>query len=290
MATPTVSVRGIVVGKVKLGESDLIVRLLAEDGSLVEVVAKGARRPQGSLSGKMDLFNEVSVLMSAGKGLGIVKECRLLLRGPGSVGDPVMTSAAACMSEFAAKTSQVGLVVERYFDLLRVALGSLAGASSAACVAVSAAYLLKGASILGARPHLRSCVVCDEAVLDATVEHRVVAGADSMGALGEVDAQGSRGLLARTTAPSAPLLLSYAEGGLVCPVCSQDTHPEPEAVSAQLVSWADWLIGSPFSDVRTAPMGPLAASDALMLACRWAEGAFGVRLRSASMLAAFAAS
>lgn len=267
MPSPTRNVKGIVIGKTKLGESDLIVRLLADDGSLVEAVAKGARRPQGSLSGKIDLFNEVDVLISEGKGLGLVKECRLACAGPGAAADPVTTSAAATMAEFAVKTSQVGLEVPRYFDLMKAALSSIQGADPATTIALTAAYLLKGASILGARPHLGGCVVCG-------VELSVMDDARSFASFESVPT------------PSKSLF-SYADGGVICRSCADCL--QLELVARPTLEWMDWLIRSPFSSVREAAMGLSLASDALAISCRWADAVLGVRLRSVAMLEAFAA-
>ena len=51
MASPrTYRTRAIVLDKTKLGESDLILELLAENGSLVRAVAKGARKPGSRLA------------------------------------------------------------------------------------------------------------------------------------------------------------------------------------------------------------------------------------------------
>lgn len=257
-------IRGIVIGKTKLGESDLIVKLLADDGSLVESVAKGARRPQGSLSGKLDLFNEVDVLISEGKGLGIVKECRLVRTGPGSKADPVATSAAAVMAEFALKTSQVQLEVARFADLLRCALASLDGAGPEHSVAFTAAYLLKGTSILGARPHLSSCVICD----------------------GSLEWHVSPAHSGHSVQDGVKALFSYADGGVVCRSCAGAFSLE--LMDASIVEWAAWLIGTPFAGIGSVDISSRCASELLSLSCKWSEEALGVHLRSPSMLEAFA--
>ena len=52
MAQPAYSLRALVLRRTKLGESDLILTLLSEDGSQKRAVAKGARRPMSSFAAR----------------------------------------------------------------------------------------------------------------------------------------------------------------------------------------------------------------------------------------------
>ncbi|MFR7495204.1 MAG: DNA repair protein RecO [Adlercreutzia sp.] len=54
MAQPTYSLRALVLRRTKLGESDLILTLLSEDGSQKRAVAKGARRPKSSFAARTE--------------------------------------------------------------------------------------------------------------------------------------------------------------------------------------------------------------------------------------------
>ena len=56
MAQPTYSLRALVLRRTKLGESDLILTLLSEDGSQKRAVAKGARRPKSSFAARTEPF------------------------------------------------------------------------------------------------------------------------------------------------------------------------------------------------------------------------------------------
>ena len=51
---PTYDARAIVLRKTKLGESDLIVTLLAQDGSQARAVAKGARKPARPFAARLE--------------------------------------------------------------------------------------------------------------------------------------------------------------------------------------------------------------------------------------------
>ena len=52
----TYHVRACVLDRTKLGETDLILTLLADDGRQLRAVAKGARKPGGRLAARMELF------------------------------------------------------------------------------------------------------------------------------------------------------------------------------------------------------------------------------------------
>ena len=78
MAADTYSLQALVLRKTKLGETDLIVTLLAQDGRQVRAVAKGARKPNSSFASRLEIFSEVDLLLVCGKSLDIVKEAKLL--------------------------------------------------------------------------------------------------------------------------------------------------------------------------------------------------------------------
>ena len=78
MAQPTYSLRALVLRRTKLGESDLILTLLAEDGSQQRTVAKGARRPKSSFAARTEPFCVIDALCAKGRSLDILKEARLV--------------------------------------------------------------------------------------------------------------------------------------------------------------------------------------------------------------------
>ena len=78
MASPTYTTRALVLRKTKLGETDLVVTLLAQDGSQVRAVAKGARKPANVFSARLELYSVVDVLCSKGRSLDVVSEARLV--------------------------------------------------------------------------------------------------------------------------------------------------------------------------------------------------------------------
>ena len=73
-------IEALVLRKTKLKESDLIVTLLAEDGSLVRAVAHGARKPQSPFASRLEPCAVVDVLLARGRSLDVAKEARFVAR------------------------------------------------------------------------------------------------------------------------------------------------------------------------------------------------------------------
>ena len=68
--------RCIVLKHTKLGETDVIVTMLASDGSQVRAVAKGLRKPGNRIGARLELFCEADLLLHEGKSLDIVREVK----------------------------------------------------------------------------------------------------------------------------------------------------------------------------------------------------------------------
>ncbi len=109
MASPTYTARALVLRKTKLGETDLVLTLLAEDGSQMRAVAKGARKPANAFSARLELYSVVDVLCSKGRSLDVVCEARLLESNECVRLDLEHAAAAAPMAELLDRVTQDGL-------------------------------------------------------------------------------------------------------------------------------------------------------------------------------------
>lgn len=250
MPGKTYSAEALVLRKVNLGESDLIVRMMDSRGRLLEGVAKGARRPQGSLSGRVELFNRIEVHCASGRNLDVLKEARLVRAGERLHADPAYTSAAACVSEFAGRTIQPELEVPRYFELADAAFAALDAAQPDRLPTIVAAYVFKASAVIGMRPSFGRCVLCGDAC-----------------------------------APCGRARLSLADGGHVCEGCAGLVDAMP--LDAQLLLWADALLLATFEELSDARYDGAPATDLLHLAAQWALVQADVRLKSSGPLAAY---
>ena len=111
MAQSTYNARVLVLRKTKLGESDLILSLLAQDGSQIRAVAKGARKPTSQFSSRLELYSQADVLLAQGRSLDIVKEARLVAGNAALRESMELAACAAPIVELLDRITQPGLEV-----------------------------------------------------------------------------------------------------------------------------------------------------------------------------------
>ena len=71
---PVYKAEAIVLRRTNLGEADRIVTLFCRDQGKVAAVAKGARTPKSRLSGRLELFSHVRLLLAVGRSLDVVSQ------------------------------------------------------------------------------------------------------------------------------------------------------------------------------------------------------------------------
>ena len=250
MASPTYTTRALVLRKTKLGETDLVVTLLAQDGSQVRAVAKGARKPANVFSARLELYSVVDVLCSKGRSLDVVSEARLVASNERVRLDLEHAAAAAPMAELLDRMTHDGLENPRLFACTEAVFARMGGLPGAHAPLMCAAHLLKALALSGLRPSLDACVAC--------------------------------GAPAGAGAPGQAAFVSCREGGVVCPRCRAQV--EAVAVPASTLEWMRYLLGATFSDVAAA--GPaLDAAFAVLRFCReWVREHVGCTLKSLDFL------
>lgn len=249
MARPTYRARVIVLRKTKLGESDLILTLLAENGAQLRAVAKGARKPTSTFSSRLELFSVADVLCAKGKTLDVVSEAQLVEGNARLRGDIALAAAAAPVAELLDRVTQLGLENERLFAMTRAALAAMNRADAQSACAICAAHLLKTFAFCGLRPQLGRCAACGAEVPSAT---------------------------------EGTLAFSAREGGVICSRCRP--HVETSFIEAASAYWASFLLASTFRDIEAAHIGPAASFSALKLCQTWTLEHVGCRLKSLNFL------
>lgn len=225
MASKTYRADFIVCKKTKLKESDLIITGLANDGSLLKAVAKGARKPTSSLSSRLEIGNECHALLVEGKSLDIITECSLT-SSPGALWrDYAAVIGSAPIAEFACIAAVEDLPNPKLFELTRAAFAAIETTSDTPLKAsiyctISLAYLLKGLAFSGFKPSFIECIGCGEpiAIEQALQNH-------------------------------TRLAFSSIEGGAVCKQCVRNF--ETISISAADITWLQTLLYSTFDTVRT---------------------------------------
>ena len=248
MASRSYAARVMVLRKRKLSESDLVLQLLKQDGSLVDAVAKGARKPTNTFATRMEVFNVCDCLLARGRNLDVLTEARVVSAREAVHAAPRLYYAAAPIADCISRTAQPDLAVERLFDMADAALEHLAHIDPAHAVVVPAAYLIKHVSLLGVRPGLFQCVTC--------------------------------GVDVRTQASTTPF--SIEDGGVLCPECARERaciH-----LGTRMLGNCRLLLGSTFDQVVENPLAAQDAFDVLGFEHRWLRDQLGVSSKALQQL------
>lgn len=213
--------------KTKLGETDVIVTLLAEDGRQIRAVAKGMRRPGSRFAGRLEPYSVVSLLLHTGRSLDVVTEANTIESNAALREDFDRSAAAAVVVDLLDKISLEAQVEPRLFALATTTLTVMSSAPLATLPACVIAFLLKALAMHGYRPELESCASC-------------------------------AGILAE------PGAFSLSAGGALCPACGA-LDASALRMPSQARAWLVRLLGARMADVAELEMPVAAVSDCLAL-------------------------
>lgn len=153
--------RCIVLKHTKLGETDVIVTLLADDGRQVRAVAKGLRKPGNRIGARLELFGEADLLLHEGKSLDIVREVKTVSTNAAIRDELERTASASIESEFLEKLGRDGVVLgERMYEMSAAALRTMADLPARQSVLIAIAFLFKAMAMQGFAPAVRECALC----------------------------------------------------------------------------------------------------------------------------------
>ncbi len=252
MAESTFRTRALVLRKTKLGESDLILTLLAQDGSQLRAVAKGARKPTNPFSSRLELYCESDLLLASRPSLAIVKEARLANAHDALRTDFDRSACAAVCAETLERLSQEDLPHQRLYPMASSALSALERGDPAHALAACAAFVLKAVSVCGFRPSLSQCALC---------------GCDI-----ELAAK----------QPGESVWLSMHEGGVLCEPCRRTTAAL--RASAGAVQWLVVLMMSTFEEISALDVPFDVSYGTLDFSRQWIREHIGVSLKSIAFL------
>lgn len=153
-------VRALSLKKTKLGETDLIVTFLAEDGCQVRAVAKGARKPGSRLGGRVEPFVVADLLLHEGRSLDTITDAEIAEAHAAIRSDYDKSTAASVLADFLDKISVECQTEDRLFGLACATLSAMEEAPAASLASLVTAFLLKGIAMHGYRPQFFACVMC----------------------------------------------------------------------------------------------------------------------------------
>ncbi|MEI3377817.1 MAG: DNA repair protein RecO [Coriobacteriales bacterium] len=153
--------RCIVLKHTKLGETDVIVTMIAEDGRQIRAVAKGLRKPGNRIGARLELFGEAEILLHEGRSLDIVREVRTIATNAAIRDELERTASASVEAELLEKLGRDGVILgERMYEMSATALRAMAEAPARKSVLIVAAFLLKAMAMQGFAPATRECALC----------------------------------------------------------------------------------------------------------------------------------
>lgn len=161
---PTYRTRALALKRTKLGEADLIVTLLAENGCQIRAVAKGARKTSSRFGARLEPFSVCDVLLATGRTLDVVTDVQTVTSHVALREDYDKMAAASVVADFLDKVSVECQPEERLFGLACATLDAMSAAEGEGLVALVAAFLAKGMALHGYRPEFDACVVCGNPV------------------------------------------------------------------------------------------------------------------------------
>lgn len=161
---PAYPLKVLVLRKTKLGETDLILNLLASDGRQVRAVAKGARKPKGKLGARVEPFTVLDVLLHTGRSLEILAEAETVASHDPIRADYDRAVAGAVVLDVLDKISVEGQGEPQLFEMALVTLEVLEVAPVESIDLLVSAFLLKALAMHGYRPSLDCCAACGGAV------------------------------------------------------------------------------------------------------------------------------
>ncbi len=235
--------------RTKLGESDVICTLLAEDGSQVRAIAKGARKPSSPFSSRLEVYAVCDLLLSQGRSLDIVKEARLVDGNAHLRSDISPMQGAAPIVELLDRATQVGLQDRRLFPMACAALHAFRQAQCPYPL-LTVAQLLKSLAVLGFCPRFDVCVACGKPV------------SLSQGA--------------------ATVPFSVQEGGVLCRDCSVSF--DAMRLDGSLATWAHSLLYSTFEAIAQYRCDSRTCLEMMRFLQIWVRQHLGLRLKSLDFL------
>ena len=236
------SAQALVLRKTKLGETDTILTLLADDGRQLRAVAKGLRKPGGRFGGRLEPYAVADLLLHTGRSLDVIGEAQTVVSHSGLREDFDRNAAAAVVVDVLDKISVEGQTEERLFALATTTLDVMEQARLEALPALVVAFLGKSMAMHGYRPQLGVCASCS-------------------GELGE-----SR-------------QFSVASGGALCSGCA-NADGSSVRFGPEGRAWLDRLLQARMTDIAELEMPPAALADCFALMRAFVAYHLPARLRA----------
>lgn len=244
MASQTKSCDVVVIYKTKLSETDTIVRCISSGDTLVEFVAKSARKPGNTFSNRLDLFTSSHVTYAICKGLDIVREARAISFRQNLRSNYKKFLCASSISEIIWRISFDGSVAKKTYSIINKAF-DLINNLDGRYVAIMLATIFKIYAMEGVKPNFKRCSICQKAV-------------------------------------RKPSAFSYLNGGVICHSCEQSSFVDYYA--PEVFDVIERLIYMRFDDVNDLAINKELLVQILDIAENWSIFHLNYSIKSFKLL------
>ena len=148
----------VIIRRSDFGEADRLLTLITPMGKR-RVVAKGLRKANNRIGGRLEAFRESQILLAKGRNMDVVTQVDSLRRFPGVSQDYDALACGMAAAELLLAFLEEGDPAPEAYDLFADLLGELGPGSPAELLLT--AFELQLLDLLGYRPELHACVSCD---------------------------------------------------------------------------------------------------------------------------------
>lgn len=146
------------------GEADRILTLFSTDRGKMAAIAKGARRTKSHLAGRLELGNEIELLMHRGRNLDVIVSAELLHPYWQDLVYPERYAAANLVTELVDAFCEPDLALPDVYALLTGALRAI-GRNEAALTLIPR-FSLQLLTALGLAPPVDTCILCGASLVE----------------------------------------------------------------------------------------------------------------------------
>ncbi len=153
--------KALIIKSRKLNEADKILTAVNVSGAKIEFIGKGASRVTAKMSGYLNLFNYLDLIIAEGKNLDIVTSAENIKSFKNIETDLVKTGIAFLVAEVLDKLLQLG---EEHYNLMNLTLSCynfINQNPAEISEKVIGFFLINILEKIGLKPELEHCVNCD---------------------------------------------------------------------------------------------------------------------------------
>jgi len=282
---PTYSARATVLKKTKLGETDLIITLIATDGRELRAVAKGARKPGSRIGARVEPFTVLEGQFATGRNLDVISDVRTVTIHANLRDDYDKLLVASVAAEMLGIVAEQAQASEFLYEMSAMLFDVMDASSADKAPQLLIAWMLKLFAVLGYRPILEDCAICGRSVAMTTPDNVAISAILSnppvIPSNPPVIPGLTRDLDVDDNAATAERFCWSAEaGGVICTTCGAGQFIPLDTYPVAALAWLRTLLAATFAEAAIYELAPALQRDLFTLTAAFAVEHFPARLKA----------